>query len=174
MTFEVGDIGPGGGIVFAVNAAGNGGLEVAPSIVADNTAYGCFGTLLIPNSVIPVQNSDRTLINGDEMRELFENANENDLCIADAAEATFAFSTNVADDWYLPSVPELQTILSRLSLEQLPRELPTAFWAASERTDELGYLILENRGGVLLEPSPTSKNTQASVLAIRTFGTGVH
>ena len=158
--------------MFQVNAAGNGGLEVSP-VLAETAAYGCFGTLLIPNSEIPVQNSDRTLINGDEMREIFENANDTDLCIADAAEATFAFSTNVADDWYLPSVPELETILATLTFEQLPRDLPSAFWAASERTDELGYLILENRGGVLLPPSPTAKNTEASVLAIRTFGTGV-
>ena len=163
---EVGDVGPGGGIVFQVNADGTAGLEVAPAL-AERAAYGCFGTQLVPFGSDLLVDTARRSVPGDAMRVVFENANENNICIADAAEATFAFSTDQADDWYLPSSDELISLLSALGPDQLARP-GGGFWSSSEQTDENAFLILELVNG--FDSSSANKTVLGNVLPVRSFG----
>jgi hypothetical protein len=153
----IGDIGPGGGIVFQVNGDGTG-LEVFADVVA-NAAYGCHGTVVVD---LIQQSEERLSRTGAE--------NSADLAATNcspAAEAVFAFSTDngQTDDWYLPSAAEVRTILTALSPAQFAREEGGAFVTSSEDTDENSYFLLVTN----LEIAPGDKRNPADVLAIRSF-----
>ena len=170
VTFAIGDTGPGGGIVFEVNEAGTAGLEVSSNVVGSNLQYGCFGISLVDTTQFTVDDdAGRQAIPGDEMRVLFDNAN----CISPAAEATFAFTTDQADDWYLPSANELVALLTALTPDQLPRAETPGYWSASEDTAQNAFLVFELPNGTF-DVSPNSKESQSSILAVRTFGTNAN
>ena len=168
VLFAVGDTGPGGGIVFEVNDAGDAGLEVFPTVVGEGPlAYGCVDVNLVDIEAFNVDNDlGRQGIPGDTMRTLFDAAG----CISPAAEATFAFSTPLADDWYLPSADELVTLLTALTPVQFPRA--PEHWSASEDTAQNAFIVFELQDG--FDISPNAKTTVSNVLAVRSFGTNAN
>jgi hypothetical protein len=104
LHYEIGDIGPAGGIVFYITDSGSHGFEAAPTDQAipfsPGAAWGCFGTGITGANGTAIgtgaQNTDDILAG----------------CVEAGIAARFAgdFSLNGYTDWFLPSRDELNEL----------------------------------------------------------------
>ena len=104
VLYEIGDIGPAGGIVFYITDSGSHGFEAAPTDQAipfsPGAAWGCFGTGITGANGTAIgtgaQNTDDILAG----------------CVEAGIAARFAgdFSLNGYTDWFLPSRDELNEL----------------------------------------------------------------
>jgi len=166
QTFQIGDTGPGGGIVFALlNDEGTSGLEYAP-VVIPNLAWGCLGTNVDPNN----NNTDDGIdvASGEASSALLLTAITNGTCISPVANSAFAYiGPEGADDWYIPSTDELIAIRdSIVPSVNLPGILGDSYWSSTEDSQANAFLVF-NDVGIL--PSTSRKDTDAVLLPIRTF-----
>ena len=99
-TYEIGDTGPAGGIVFYLTEGGLHGLEVAP---ADQGAveWGCYGTLL--TGAVGTAIGTGAQNTADILAGCTDGTSE-------AATLADAFSLNGYADWFLPSKDELNQL----------------------------------------------------------------
>jgi hypothetical protein len=100
VTYEIGDLGPAGGIVFYIYAGGLHGLEAAPADQSYGAAWGCYGT--------EIAGADGTGLGTGAQNTADILAGCSDTGIA--AELADNYSLNGYDDWFLPSKDELNLL----------------------------------------------------------------
>lgn len=167
---NVGNIGPGGGIVFALfddNIDNISGLEVTQASIGE-AAWGCEGVVVDAGIGDRPSNGIGVPV-GFETSEIIREANSTGICLAEAAQLTFEFMQNGRQDWFLPSTDELLLIRD---LDLLAGGEGDAFWSSTEDTAQNAFAVLirslanDFDNG---EPSTNSKTTVANVVAIRRF-----
>ncbi len=135
-TFAIGDVGPGGGTVFAVSEDGTSGLEAAPEYIPATAAgeieWGCFnanvaalldvpGVFVDPDSgevfsatfdavgnLISIGDSLNAVESGEQNTLSLQNAQCDAIAAQEALDYMYTpvLGTTVTD-WYLPSIAEL-------------------------------------------------------------------
>lgn len=174
--FSIGDIGPGGGVVFSVSEDGLSGLEFAQEVLGP-LAWGCVGI-----DLDGINNLDG-FTNGQPNQPVQSGLNNSDAfaeCNSPAADAALGFSTSPSvdaeadgiefDDWYLPSIVELLEIVNQslaipTVLNQFGDSVTPGLWSSTENTDDNAWSLQSNG-----EPGPTNKNVASfHVLPVRSF-----
>ena len=181
QTYNIGDMGPGGGTVFSISADGTSGLEFAPQVFSDPIAWGCFGIdLPIPNvgsvSITPITEVQSGLLNSSMLLDNTE-------CVTPAAQQAFDYETTSVDvltnfdNWFLPSIEELLQIQQQFSDIAIQDQGSTLeimlstlnLWSSTEHTNDLVWVLIQN-GDVTPAPKNfITGNTSISVLPIRAF-----
>lgn len=103
--YVIGQTGPAGGIVFYVDETGFHGLEAAPVDQASNAEFGCDG-IDIPGA----ENKEFGSGAQNTADILAANCEPETLGNSVAADVTANYSLNGFDDWYLPSIRELDAL----------------------------------------------------------------
>ena len=157
-TFNIGDTGPAGGVVFSVSLNGTRGLEFARDALS-SVAWGCETTDLesIPNlsgfqdddpspgpQLRPNEAVQSGLLNAGFLTE----ADCDALAAQAALDYTFSPSVNEDEfaDWYLPSIVELLQI-ARLNLSrptvanEFEEDVVPNFWSSTEETSENAWFL---------------------------------
>jgi hypothetical protein len=120
--YQIGDIGPAGGIVFYDKFSSAGGwryLEAAPQETEQELAWGHFTNL----------NGTRTEVgNGKQNTELIVQAGKN---LVTAARLCGDLEYGGYDDWFLPSRDELDLIYKNLKTKGLGGFSGGTYWASS-------------------------------------------
>ncbi len=154
--YAVGDVGPAGGFVFYIDPEDSShGLEAAPSDVGGYKSWGCTST--------DVVGADETAVGTGKQ-------NTADLvaaigCTAFAAVSANDYSINGFDDWFLPSLGELNLIQQNLHLVGLGGFENTAYWSSSEFRVFHGWKQNFNDSTQALKP----KNEILPVRPVRAF-----
>jgi hypothetical protein len=130
--YEVGDVGPAGGIVFYITDGGLHGLEMAPEDQGSNVEWGCY------NEIVADQDSFGTSV-GDGQ------ANTN-LILAhtcsgpkvtgpvtmDAAIIASNYTLGDKGGWFLPSIGELELMALVFDLTDNVGRLDGWYWSSSQ------------------------------------------
>ncbi|NNF66529.1 MAG: DUF1566 domain-containing protein, partial [Gammaproteobacteria bacterium] len=177
-TFAVGDVGPGGGLVFFIEPGSDGtaGLEAAPTDLVNplnmggGMPWGCFNTVTAAtNEGIGFGASNTAIIVADACSTTGE----------EAAEVAIAYvSPNLLEDWFLPSIDELNEMHSKIGQGcNVPADCSVSnpggftnnfYWSSTEITSQIAWVYNFNDGIM----TQLSKNNNAiPVRAIRAFGT---
>lgn len=190
-TFDIGDTGPGGGVVFALTNDGANGLEFAPEVLSgDHISWGCsqLDFVDIPNltgfvdsaeQLKPIEDVQSGRLNSNAIAK--ETGSQGlQRCSAPAAQAAFDYSTptrvdgdtNVTtfSDWYLPSIEEL------LLIERYKMDVPLvlnefevltkpSLWSSTEHTKEIVWFLLPDGSASIGNKDLTT----VAVLPVRSF-----
>ena len=128
VTYEIGDIGPAGGIVFYVTDGGLHGLEAAPKDQDSGygAQWGCEGTSTGANGTAVGTGSQNTAV---ILR----------WCATDGIAAKLAddYELNGYTDWFLPSKDELEMFLFYGSV--VPGLHFTEYWSSTESDNEKAW-----------------------------------
>ena len=171
LGYQVGSVGPGGGIVFydagSVQSWGRY-LEAACIGWSDGTCGG--NDLTDPTATwgcqgITINGADGTAIGTGEQNT----ADISALCAASGIAARLADNLTLGgqSDWFLPSKDELNLMYTILHSASLPLGGFSSdfYWSSSEGGDTFAWLQVFGRGG----QSGTSKGTSAYVRPVRAF-----
>jgi len=171
QTFQIGDIGPGGGVVFALlNDEGTSGLEYAPAVFFNQT-WGCLGVDVDPDNINTDDGID--VAPGVVSSALLQTANSNGTCESPIATDVSAYiGPNGETDWYIPSTDELIAIRdSNVPNVFLPGIPGDAYWSSTEDSQGDAFLVFIRDPGndLSIVPVTSNKNAPANLLPIRTF-----
>jgi hypothetical protein len=156
VSYEIGDIGPAGGIVFYITDDGLHGFEAAPSdqtIPSERAAWGCDGT--------DITGADGTAIGtgaqntADILAGCFE--------AGIAARLAGDFSLNGYSDWFLPSKDELNELYIN---KDVVGGLANYFYWSSSETDGLYAFSHDFLSGFQY---PLTKYAKPASRAVRAF-----
>ena len=130
-TYSIGDIGPGGGFVFQIDSNGIHGKEIAPLTTEFQSQWGCYSTNIsgtekgintgITNSTIILQyHGNINFYTNPAQCQEFVNPvgviqSTGDVAAKNCADLIF----NEFDDWYLPSIDELELVYLNLHSNEL-------------------------------------------------------
>ena len=157
---EIGDIGPGGGIVFYLaNEIGTHGLEAAP-FDAMSSPWGCYGTDIIGTSQFVgdgLANTNKIVVGCSDVNT--------------AARITLDYTYNGFSDWYLPSLSELSVMFMAIGPggihphHNIGGFADKLYWSSTE---------IDNNTAEVVNFSPNSysmpnKNSTLRVRSIRSF-----
>ena len=161
--FEVGGIGPNGGIVFYVTGGGLHGLEA--SKVAEFLEYMAYDD----RSVWISGGSTQTTLNGNTLTGIGEGSDNTDAIIAQSGHVTSAallckdYNQFGVTDYYLPSRDELELMQDNMTI--LGMSSANDYWCSSESNATSAIYIQFN-----IAAFPTgSKNGMRHIRAIRSF-----
>jgi hypothetical protein len=152
--YAIGQIGPGGGIVFDVSSDGSHGLEAAPVDLA-KSAWGCYATVNVGTSTAVGMGNANTaaIVNGcDEAGA--------------AAQVADAYILGDFDDWHLPSIDELALLYAQKSV--LSGFDNGEYWSSSEgppNPTNYSYFLNSTNGN----RSVSRKSQILGVRAVRGF-----
>jgi hypothetical protein len=152
--FTIGSTGPAGGIVFHVTDGGLHGLEAAQ--VDQGTAeWGCRGT--------GIAGADRTDIDAGS-------ANTADIlagCATPGIAARLAdnYSLNGFNDWFLPSIGQLNELYLQKDVVGGFGSGSGLYWSSSEVTNDVAWIQYFSSGG----QDGKFKNSMLEVRAVRAF-----
>lgn len=152
-TYEIGDIGPGGGFVFYLFPDG-GGLEIAPEETEFLTQWGCYsmyvaGTLsevgsgqANTNTILDFHNSI-DFYNNPEQCQQFVNPvgviqSTGDVAAKKCDDLVFGGK----DDWYLPSIGELSLVYDNLVSQGLGDIDSGGFCSSTDDEQELRMWVI--------------------------------
>ena len=144
--YKIGDMGPGGGIVFYVSKSGfevddgMGSVETCHYLEVSKEDLG--QTTWTPSPAVFLEDLDETYAIGSGKANTFLIAYAG-LCPEEvtvencAAYACFEYRTKTTKpgDWFLPSSDELKLVFTNLSLEQLNVTSKEFYWSSSEESD---------------------------------------
>lgn len=154
--YNIGDVGPGGGLVFydkGSYAKGWRYLEVSPSDL-ENVSWGCVGKSISKAKSIEVglgkRNTDAILRACEEERT--------------AARFCSDYRGGGKDDWFLPSKEELDMIYKNLHLKGIG-EFGRLYWSSSEKDIEKAWILFFISGNW----SGQLKFSSENVRAVRAF-----
>ena len=149
--FRPGDIGPAGGYIFHVLADGRA-LEAAPaSSTWQNIRWGCSGTENNTRQEIGTGQSNTSLI--------LQNCSEDEI----AAQLASSLVINGFNDWFLPSIDELDR-LSAVLYQDDNHDYPSGYyWSSSEVSSTMAYGVNLPEGG----SDYFLKNNGYNVVAVR-------
>jgi len=188
FAYKVGDVGPGGGLIFFVDALsqfdGFTYLEAAPvdisTVAWANNTVGCFdnfnvATLCREASVYEASQAASLRINAATIGQGSVNTTLIKTRMASGTPVdSSAFAAGLADayvygttsDWYLPSINELGQMYSNLKVKGLGSFQNTYYWSSTEFGTGSAWFILFDGGNF----SNTAKSFPFSVRPIRSFG----
>ncbi len=175
VVYEIGDIGPAGGIVFYVTNLGTRGLEAVPTDQGI-AIWGCYDDGFL-------EADGKALGTGrPNTEDILAGCNQRDLDQAEiAAELASQYSLNGFTDWYLPSQDELNLMLTLKNDSVNPNDLlitgldpNSLYWSSTEATiDNVEYdEAIAMRPGIGAEPGRTisyDRRMFNKVRAIRAF-----
>ena len=173
-SYSIGDIGPGGGIVFYKSAEGfevdDGMGDVQVCHYLEVSAEDLGATTWIPSEASFLEDLDNIYGIGAGKANTFLIANAG-LCPEDltkencAAYVCSVYSTKTTSpgDWYLPSSDELKLIFKNLTLEQLKCTSKDFYWSSSEEGEGSAW-ARKNKTSTI-----DSKNSKYLVRAIHAF-----
>ena len=173
IVYAIGDIGPGGGFVFEVDAAGIHGKEIAPLATQFNTQWGCpigdvAGTLAAVGK--GQANSDLILEFHAAMGYYADPDQCSDTVIATgdvAATKCDELDFNGVQDWYLPSIGELELVYTNLISENLGDMADLMLSSSTQDpTDATKHMVLQGDTGFTLG---LDKSVSNEYRAIRNF-----
>ena len=180
-TYNIGDTGPGGGIIFYAPPGGfpmaDGGrcyyLEVAPSYSGsaewgdDGTAIAGITTFL--TNPIPILDSPESIGNGrKDTQDIVAHMNGKGIT-GTAAQLCAGSSFGGKNDWFLPSIGELELLYAQWNIEGKPDNYNLAadfYWSSSQFSS--GYAWGQGFNGYRNMGTPR-KNSPNRVHAIRAF-----
>ena len=186
-TYNIGEAGPGGGVVFSVSNNGANGLEFAPEVLSgDQISWGCSEVDLdgIPNltgffdPVIQLKPIEEIQSGSLNSKALAEDTQQK--CNSAAAQAALNYTTTpvaavAADtkeftDWYLPSIEELLQIARfqcdiPLALNVFNELTTPSLWSSTEHTNEIAWFLLPDGSASIGHKDLTT----IAVLPIRSF-----
>jgi len=137
-TYQIGDTGPAGGIVFHVSDDGLHGLEAASQDIRD-VQWGCFGTLL---PAVNGRNIGDGMMNTLNItRGCYENT---------AAYAAHTYTQNGYDDWFLPNYEELATFIRQQLVLSIPFD--GEYWTSTQDGADQAEALIASNGTPLLIP----------------------
>ena len=151
VPFAAGDTGPAGGVVFWTTADGLSGLEAAP-YDQGSAEWGCSGIATSAVGTAVFAGSANTT-------NILVACGETSV----AARLAANFSQNGYDDWYLPSLDELnQLYLQRALVGGFANDV---YWSSSESTDTRANIQDFTDGSQDTE----TKSFEIGVRAVRSF-----
>ncbi len=173
ITYEIGDIGPGGGFVFYVEANGLHGKEIAPLSTEFQGQWGCPITSITGTSATVGSgqaNTDLILAFHNQIN-YYENPSQcTDIVIANgdvAAKNCADLVFNGFDDWYLPSIGELELVYENLISQGLGDIDDTLLSSSTQATTNIrASMILQTDEGLTW---PLDKNDLTNHRAVRDF-----
>jgi hypothetical protein len=170
--YQVGDIGPAGGFVFYISAAGMHGLEAAPMDLAAidsdfwdpsipgwgaTRGWGCMGTSIPTSTAFGTGHANTQAIM--------------DNCPVAPIAARWAadYSLNGFSDWYLPSNDELVLLYqkSNFGSGEVPGFIGTVYWSSSQ--SDANYVWYVAFGTGMNYPSAIKDNNPLRIRPIRSF-----
>lgn len=155
-TLPVGQIGPGGGIVFFDKGNNDGGwqyLEVAPSDQSSGISWGCSGTT--------ISGTQETLGSGEANTALIlSGCNETSF----AAKLCSDLTLGGQSDWFLPSSKELKVIAFNLKNGTDYFLFGSSYWTSLELSNSSAAIAYPYGGGGF-----ASKSNSHYVRAIRAY-----
>lgn len=153
-TYQIGDTGPAGGIVFYVTDGGLHGLEAAPRDLVP-TRWGCFGTQLsvATNGAVVGTGAANTAA-------IVAECNEG---VSTAANFADAYTRNGYGDWFLPSIDELKLLYLQKSIVG---DFTSDFYWSSSQIDSSFAWELEFHSGL---QGNYNKGLQNGVRVVRAF-----
>ena len=121
-TYEIGEAGPAGGIVFYVTDNGLHGLEAAP-MGQGSAQWGCFGTKVGADGTAVGTGAQNTV-------DILLGCPTADI----AADLADDYTLNGYDNWFLPSIDELNEMYVNLHLNGLGDFASSSdyYWSSSE------------------------------------------
>ena len=147
-TYKVGDIGPGGGIVFYKNSSGfsvdngSGESKICHYLEVSKEDVGCASWA--PRSLTAASASTRYGI-GEGMaatQDILNSAGKTKLtsenCAAYAC-SKYRTSTTKAGDWFLPTSDEIRLIFKNLSPEKIDINNTEFYWSSSVEADNRAW-----------------------------------
>ena len=121
--YAIGDTGPAGGIVFYITDGGLHGLEAAPSDQSTAAEWGCYG--------IDISGADRTAVGTGAQNTADILARCSTAGIA--ADLADTYTLNGYDDWFLPSMDELNLLYQQKTV--VGGFADGVYWSSSEFSD---------------------------------------
>ena len=173
-SYSIGDIGPGGGIVFYKSDEGfevdDGMGDIQLCHYLEVSAEDLGATTWIPSDACFLEDLENTYAIGAGKANTFLIANAG-LCPEDlneencAAYACSVYSTKTTrpGDWYLPSSDELKLVFKNLTLEQLKMTSKDFYWSSSEEGEGSAW-ARKNKTSTL-----DSKTSKFLVRAVHAF-----
>lgn len=162
FTYEIGDTGPAGGIVFYVTDGGLHGLEAAPvdyDLGGSWIKWGCEGTLLGAWGTALGEGSLNTMI--------IVHRCPTRRAIAGSL-AGFWYELNGYTDWFLPSNDELALLYRHKSV--IGSLVGSSYWSSSEFNDVYAYILDFTNGTFVIDHKDHVQLYQESqVRPIRAF-----
>lgn len=154
--YAIGDTGPAGGIVFHIEdgSCGSHGLEAAPVDQSSGVEWGCFGT--------DISGANGTTVGAGAQNtvDILAGCWESPI----AAEVAANYSLNGFNDWFLPSIGELNLMYTNLHQAGLGGFASGGYWSSSEDFNNLAWVALGSNNWVVRD-----KNTTHRVRAARAF-----
>lgn len=172
-TYAIGDIGPGGGFVFEVDEAGVHGKEIAPLSTQFQSQWGCpitsvAGTLAAAGS--GQANSDLILQFHTSITYYTNPGQCTDIVIATgdvAAKNCDDLEYMGFDDWYMPSIGDLELVYENLISQDLGDIEDTSLSSSTQASSNIKRsMILQTATG---ETLPLDKSESTKHRAIRNF-----
>ncbi len=150
--YKIGDVGPGGGIVFYTTDNGKHGLEAAPADLTPSD-WGCFGDLIGGTSQAIGTGAANTaaIIGGCVSAEVT------------AAERANDYELNGFTDWFLPSKDELNQLYLRQDV--VGGFVSSLYWSSSENGSGAAWAQDFGSGG----QGGGNKLNSLGVRAVRAF-----
>ena len=159
VTYNIGDKGPGGGIVFYDKGQKSGGwryLEAAPADLAGTHVW------ITPNAQVP--GAADGIGSGKNNTALIMKVSTGN----SAAKACAEYSNNGMSDWFLPSVEELKLMFSNLHKSGLGAFSGSQYWSSTERAGTMNAIYI-NFGNADAQTTAFSKTSSFKVRPVRMF-----
>jgi len=160
--FEIGDIGPAGGIVFYLSEGGGHGLEAAPEDQSDAAAWGCYGD--------DINGADDSEVGGGAQNTIDILAGCQESGIAAQLAAEYVWPKDQRDG-FLPSKDELDAMYTNIgpgaadAFENVGGFALGNYWSSTEDDSNLAWFQNFNYG----YQYPNSKYYTLYVRAVRAF-----
>lgn len=171
--YEIGDIGPAGGYVFQVDESGLHGKEIAPLSTQFESQWGCpiadiSGTLA---AVGTGQANSTLILEYHDSINYYTNPDQcTNIIIANgdvAAKYCADLSFNGFEDWYLPSIGELELVYTNLISQNLGDITDSPLSSSTQDpTDNQKHMILIPENG---DTGGLDKNNSNYYRAVRDF-----
>lgn len=137
-TYQIGDTGPGGGIVFYIENGGTTGLEAAPEDVAGTFEWGCYGVQVETDlaSLDPLTDGYTLGTGAINTATIVSHNTAGDMdvienCEGYAALAADGYVLGDVTDWFLPSEREMSLLQTNVADTGLLTIGLTEYWTST-------------------------------------------
>ena len=159
LTYTVGDTGPAGGWIFYDKGISSDGwryLEAAPSDQSTGASWGCFG--------VSISGADGTAMGTGEQNTIDIEAGCTEP--GTAADICANLSLGGYDDWFFPSINELDLMYKNLYLQGVGGFTDRLYWSSSEYDADFAWFQDFYNG---IQYSSLFKSGAYRVRAVRAF-----
>jgi len=158
--FEIGGIGPGGGIIFHVTDDGQHGLEAAQVDQHTNIVWS------FPDDVDKRTQAGKSGINGGSFNtDRIISTHGAGLGVTYAALLASDYNGGGYGDWYLPSIDELNLMYTNLHLQGVGGFASAFYWSSTEPSTSFAWILDFGTGDIGM----SHKSLQRRIRAVRAF-----